>query len=306
MENATPVGNSYVSTPAAARTQESLGSAVSWAAVIAGAVIASALSFMLLSGGAGLGFVASSPWSGEGASAMALGTGAVIWMIVTHIISFGVGGYVAGRLRTKWVGVHTDETYFRDTAHGFLVWALSAAISGLLIGSALVSAAAGTARAGASLVAGAGTAAAAAAGQAASGEGNRAGMATEYLADLLLRSEQPNPAGEPQAARAELGRIIAASLAKGEVSVDDRTYAARVIAAQTGIDPPTAERRVEDVVNRAREAAQQAEQRAREAADAARKAAAAFALWAFASMLIGAFVASWMATIGGRSRDAIA
>ncbi|OVZ55379.1 hypothetical protein CDO44_24515 [Pigmentiphaga sp. NML080357] len=303
MENATPVGNSYVSGTAAARVHESPTSAVSWAAVIAGAVIASAVSFMLLAGGTGLGFVSMSPWSGEGASAATLGIGAIVWMIATHIISFGIGGYIAGRLRTKWVGVHTDETYFRDTAHGFLVWALSAVVSAILIGSALISAAAGTARAGAAIAAGTGTAAAAAAGQAL--PGGQGGMPTDYVADLLLRAEQPNPAGEPGAARAEVGRIVAASLAKGEMSAEDRTYVARVVAAQTGVDQPTAERRVDEVINRARQAAEQAKQTAREAADTARKAAAAFALWAFASMLIGAFVASWMATVGGKGRDDI-
>lgn len=303
MENATSVGNSYVSSPALARANESPASAVSWAAVIAGAVIASAVSFMLLAGGAGLGFVSMSPWSGDGASAATLGIGAIVWMILTHIISFGVGGYLAGRLRTKWVGVHTDETYFRDTAHGFLVWALSAVVSAVLVGSALISAAAGTVRAGATIAAGTGAAATAAAGQAL--QTDRGGMPTDYVADLLLRGDQPNPAGDPGATRAEAGRIVAASLAKGELDAEDRTYLARVVAAQTGVDQPTAEKRVDDVIGRARQAAQQAEQTARQAADTARKAAAAFALWAFAAMLIGAFVSSWMATVGGRGRDDI-
>lgn len=303
MENATSAGNSYVSNPALARANESPASAVSWAAIIAGAVIASAVSFMLLAGGAGLGFVSMSPWSGEGASATTLGIGAVVWMILTHIVAYGLGGYLAGRLRTKWVGIHTDETYFRDTAHGFLVWALSAVVSAIVVGSALMSAAAGTAKAGATIAAGTSAAATAAAGQAM--QANQGGMPTEYVADLLLRGEQPNPAGDPGAARAEVGRIVAASLARGELNPEDRGYLARVVAAQTGADPATAEKRVDDVVARARQAAQQAEQTARQAADTARKAAAAFALWAFAAMLIGAFVASWMATVGGRSRDDI-
>ncbi|OVZ64652.1 hypothetical protein CDO46_08135 [Pigmentiphaga sp. NML030171] len=286
-----------------ARANESPASAVSWAAIIAGAVIASAVSFMLLAGGAGLGFVSMSPWSGEGASATALGIGAIVWMILTHIIAYGLGGYLAGRLRTKWVGIHTDETYFRDTAHGFLVWALSAVVSAIVLGSALMSAAAGTAKAGATIAAGTGAAATAAAGQAM--QTDQGGMPTGYVADLLLRSEQPNPAGDPGAVRAEVGRIVAASVARGELSAEDRGYLARVVSAQTGADQATAEKRVDDVVTRARQAAQQAEQTARQAADTARKAAAAFALWAFAAMLIGAFVASWMATVGGRSRDDI-
>lgn len=297
----TPVPPAY---PGAVVPAESSGSAVSWAAVIAGAVIAAALSLMLLAGGAGLGFVSMSPWSGEGASAVTLGIAAIVWMIFTQIVAYGIGGYIAGRLRTKWVNVHTDEVYFRDTAHGFLVWALSAVVSAVLVGSAVTSAASGAANVAATALGGAGAAAAATAAGSSPDAGD--GAATDYFVDTLFRTEQPSPVEDPGAARAEVGRIITTSLARGEMTQEDRSYVARVVAAQTGLDQPTAEARLDEVVNRARTALEEAEQTAREAADTARQAAAAFALWAFVSLLIGAFTASWMATIGGRGRDNLA
>lgn len=295
----TPVAPAHT---AVAVPTESAASAVSWAAVIAGAVIAAALSLMLLAGGTGLGFVSMSPWAGEGASAMTLGIAAIVWMIFTQIVAYGIGGYVAGRLRTKWVNLHTDEVYFRDTAHGFLVWALSAVVSAVIVGSMVTSAASGTASVAANTLGGAGAAALATAG-AGAGAAADDGAVTDYFVDTLFRTEQPSPVEDPGAARAEVGRVIAASLAQGEMTADDRSYVARVVAAQTGLDESTAEARLDEVVNRARTTLQEAEQTAREAADTARQAAAAFALWAFASLLIGAFFASWMATIGGRGRD---
>lgn len=298
MENTPTAGKTYSPAYAAG---ESARSAVSWAAVIAGAVAAAALSLMLLSGGVGLGLVSMSPWAGEGASAVTLGVGAIIWMIVTQIIAYGFGGYVAGRLRTRWTDIHSDEVYFRDTAHGFLVWALSAVISAVLLGSVLASVAGGTARLGATAAAGAGTAAVAAVANGAQG-GGTAGAA-DYFVDTLFRSEQPNPDEDATATRAEVGRIVGASIARGDMTPEDRTYVAKVVSARTGLDQAAAEKRVSDAVSRGKQAADEAGRQARDAADKARQAAAAFSLWAFASLLIGAFVASWMATVGGRTRD---
>jgi hypothetical protein len=87
--------------------------------------------------GNGLGFSAVSPWSNNGASAAAIGSGAIVWLILTQVLASALGGYLGGRLRTKWTGVHTDEVYFRDTAHGLLVWAVGMVITaGFLASSA--------------------------------------------------------------------------------------------------------------------------------------------------------------------------
>jgi hypothetical protein len=282
--------------------RESAISAVSWAAVIAGAVIAAALSLALFAGGTGLGFLSISPWSGEGATAPAIGIGLIVWMLATQIVAYGIGGYVAGRLRTKWVDVHSDEVYFRDTAHGFLVWALSAVVSAVLLGASIATVASGVARAGASMAAGAGTAATAAA---AAGGGDAMAQVQGYFSDALLRSERPDAVSDRNGAREEVGRIVAMSVARGSMTGEDRDYVVKVVAAQTGMDPAAAQRRVEQAVQNVKQAADDAKQKAKEAADQARKAAAAFALWGFASMLIGAFVASLAATWGGRRRDAV-
>ncbi|CAB3654602.1 hypothetical protein LMG26685_02933 [Achromobacter mucicolens] len=287
--------------------RESSISAVSWAAVFAGAVIAAALSLALFAGGTGLGFLSVSPWGEEGMSAPAVGIGIIVWMLLTQIISYGIGGYVAGRLRTKWVDVHSDEVYFRDTAHGFLVWALSAVVSAALLGSALASMASGVAKAGASVAATAGTAVTAAATAGAAGASSGGGMerATDYLTDTLMRSERPEANTDPEAARAEVGRIVAMSITRGDMTSADRDYVVKVVAAQAGVEPAVAQRRVDEAIQNAKKTAEEAKVKAKEAADAARKAAAAFALWGFASMLIGAFVASLAATWGGRRRDAV-
>lgn len=302
MENALSANRPYDGVPP---VRESAVSAVSWAAVFAGAVIAAALSLALFAGGSGLGFLSISPWSGEGVSAPTAGIGLIAWMLFTQIVAYGVGGYVAGRLRTKWADAHGDEVYFRDTAHGFLVWALSAVVSAALLGSAIATLASGAAKAGASVAAGAGaavTASAAAGAGAAAGGMDGAG---DYFTDVLLRNERPDAGGDRAAARAEVGRIVAMSLARGEMTPADRDYVARVIATQAGIDAAAAQQRVNQTLQQARQAADDAKHKAREAADAARKAAAALALWGFASMLIGAFVASLCATWGGRRRDTV-
>jgi hypothetical protein len=104
-------------------------SGVSWGAVIGGAFVAASISLIMLALGAGFGLSVVSPWSNAGASASAVSTAAIGWLIVIQVISCALGGYLAGRLRTKWVAIHTDEVYFRDTANGFLVWAVGLVIT---------------------------------------------------------------------------------------------------------------------------------------------------------------------------------
>lgn len=115
---------------------EAFSSGVSWAAIIAGAFATTALSLALLALGTGIGFSEISPWMSPSASASRIGWTAIAWLIVMQLIASSVGGYLAGRLRTRWVHVHTHEVYFRDTAHGFLVWAVSLVITAGLLTSA--------------------------------------------------------------------------------------------------------------------------------------------------------------------------
>jgi len=276
-------------------------SAVSWGAVIAGAVIGAVLTAMLVVGGTGLGFLAVSPWSHDGASGSTLAIGTIVWLLLTQIIAYGIAGYVTGRLRTKWTDAAVDEIYFRDTAHGLLVWAVSAVVGLALLASAAASIVSGTAKAGASLAGAGAGAAVAAAGQAAQGSGDS--LSLDYFTDALLRPQDPATVAGQGDARQETSRILARGLMQGELSEADKAYLTKLVAQRAGMDEAAARQRLEQIEQQARQTAQEAEQKAREAADAARKAAATFSLWAFASLLIGAFVASFAATIGGRARD---
>ena len=214
--------------------------------------------------------------------------GAGIYLIVVAMLSSTVGGYIAGRLRNRWAGVHHDEVYFRDTAHGFMAWALATVVGAAMLGGAATHITAGAT---------AGSVPAAAAASA-----NSAASPTDTYVDTLLRNDAPTPAGGAAttpvttgngATRAELGRLMASGMRKGgDLSAADRTYAAKVVSARTGLSQPEAEKRVNDVIAQAKKAA-----------DDARKFAARMALWLAASMLAGALASVLAATEGGLLRD---
>ncbi|WP_353255003.1 hypothetical protein [Burkholderia anthina] len=280
---------------------ESPASAVSWGAIFAGAVVAVAISVALLTGGTGLGFLSVSPWRNEGASGSALAVGSIVWLFVTQIIAYGIAGYVAGRLRTKWTDAAGDEIYFRDTAHGLVVWAVSALVGVVLLGSTIASVASGTAKAGATLAGAGAGAAAGVVGHIAPAGADHGSL--DYFTDTLLRPNDPAAVGSPADVHQEISRILARSLVNGNLDDADQTYLVKLIAQRAGIDEAAAQQRLSEVEAQVTRIARDTEQKAREAADAARKAVAVFSLWAFASMLVGAFVASFGATIGGRARD---
>ena len=278
--------------PAGSTTIESSPSAVSWAAILAGAVTAAVTSFVLIAIGSGLGFASISPWASEGLSATSFTVIAAIWLIVVQWLASGLGGYLAGRLRTRWTHAHTDEVFFRDTAHGLLAWAVAALFSIALLGSATSSLLGGGARAVASVASGA--------AQGASGVAQAAvSQVSDYDIDSLFRSGQPNANAPAEELRAEVGRIIANGLTTGEVPQADRDYVVQQVAARAGISPEDAQKRVDEAIARAKDAANKAV----EAADTARKAAAGVTLYIGISMLIGAFIACVAAVLGGQQRD---
>lgn len=283
-------------------SEESSATAVSWGPIIAGAFAASTLTFILMLLGSGLGLSMVSPWSGSGASITTFAVSTAIWLVVVQWLSSGVGGYLAGRLRTKWVGVHTDEVYFRDTAHGFLAWALATLLVVGVLGSAL-SAAVGTGVQAVSTVA-SGAAMGASAGASANAGGASVDNATSYLVDSLFRPADPSKlaAANPDSDGAAVGqasRILVASAAAGEISADDRTYLSQLVAARTGLSEADAKARVDAMVAKVEDA----KVKAKQAADTARKASATFALLGALSLVIGAFIASAAAALGGRQRD---
>jgi len=283
-------------------SEESSATAVSWGPIIAGAFAASTLTFILMLLGSGLGLSIVSPWSGSGASLTTFAVSTAIWLIIVQWLSSGVGGYLAGRLRTKWVGVHTDEVYFRDTAHGFLAWALATLLVVGVLGSAL-SAVLGSGVQAVSTVA-SGAAMGASAGASANAGSPSADNATSYLVDSLFRPADASKlaaasSDNDTAAVGQASRILIASAAAGEISADDKTYLSQLVAARTGLSEADAKARVDALVAKVEDA----KVKAKQAADTARKGSATFALLGALSLVIGAFIASAAAALGGRQRD---
>lgn len=302
----------------AAHGQESAVSGVSWGAIIAGAVGASAIGLLLVVLGSGLGLSSISAWSNEGASATTIGWSTIIWLTLTQLIAAGLGGYLAGRLRTHWVSVKNDEVYFRDTAHGFLAWALSLIITVVLLASAVSSMIGGAGRAVSSVAGGAGQAVAAVVGSSdSSSASSQNGFVDYYVRALIRRSDVNVPqsgfTSSDAATRAdeaawltqEITPIVVESISRGEFADADRDYVAQLIARYTNINPQEARSRIDSTIAEIEQRLKQAEESAREAAEAARKAAAYTALWIAISLLIGAFTAALLATFGGRLRDSV-
>lgn len=279
--------------------------AVSWGAITAGAAAAASLSLILLILGVGLGLSSVSPWARSGVAASTLGVSTILWLALTQLLASAMGGYLAGRLRLQRAEVHRDEVYFRDTAHGFLAWAIASLATAALLTSVIGSILGTGAQAGASL-AGAATATAARVAP-----GADAGS-TAYFVDTLFRRDAAAPplpgaeAMERNTGRdaAEVGRIFTSVGRTEPLPAEDIGHVAGLVAQRTGLSPQQAEKRVTDTHARLQAKARDAEATARAAADKARKASAYSALWLFVSLLIGAFVASLAATFGGRHRDA--
>jgi hypothetical protein len=257
---------------------------------------------------------------------MTFGVSAILWVTLTQLLASGMGGYLAGRLRTKWVAVHTDEVYFRDTAHGFLAWAVASLTTAALLTSVIGSIVSGGIQAGASVAGSAATTAAAvtAGGAAAAGSEMRRsggnGGPMGYFVDSLFRKDMSAaaavsaPAGSgamseraaeqaTAASASEVARIFVNSIRTGTLPAEDVRYVGQVVAQRTGLTQQDAEKRVVDTYTRVQAKLRDAQTAARDAADKARKASAYTALWLFISLLIGAFAASLAATYGGRRRD---
>jgi hypothetical protein len=226
-----------------------------------------------------------------------------------QLAASALGGYMAGRLRTKWVDLHTDEVVFRDTSHGFLAWAVATLVTATLMTSTVTGIVSSGVQAGASVAGGAASAATAAAagGAAAAGADAKSGgdggpMA--YFVDQLFRNPKAKPsASSEQASTAEVARIFTNAAVSGKLSQEDSRYVAQVVAQRTGISQQEAEKRVNETFSQMQAKKQELEKQAKEAADTARKASAAAALFLFLSLLIGAFVASLFGIYGGRQRD---
>lgn len=252
---------------------------VSWAAILVGAAVAAAttISFVVLA--AGLNLTLVSPWADQNASIKTFAISSAIAAVVIQWVSAALGGYIAGRLRPDWEDAHVDERFFRDTAHGFAVWCIGTiVVASLALGSA--GSAGSVATNTAKLVA------------------DNAGQLQQYATDQLFRGAADATPVPPER-RAEAARIIAVGAVNGEFSPDDRAYLAQTVRTSSGLSEEQARRRVDQAIA----TLDQAKQKAQQVAEEARKAASRGALFAFLSLVVGAFIASAAAAFGGSLRD---
>ena len=262
-------------------TSKAVPSFVEWGAILAGAVLASALSFVLLTFGTAIGLSATTPWPNSGLSARVIGSLAIFWTMAQQIGAFMAGAYVAGRLRSRWLEAPQDEVEFRDGLHGGLVWAV-----GIVIGAALLMATAGAvARTGAELT---GKSALAAASTA---------EPMELVLDTMLRPtaaalQRPPVPATTADPRPQVSRLLASAVSSGSLSEPNRTYLAQLVAQQAGVSQEVAAKRVDEAVNGARQAA-----------DKARRAAILTGLVTALSLIVSFAAAWWAAMKGGEHRD---
>jgi hypothetical protein len=257
---------------------ETATSFLQWTPVIAGALVASAISLVLIAFGSaiGLSILSSSPTWRDASPALAVLSG--LFLLLTAIASFGIGGYVAGRLRERWhQSAHNDVVEFRDGTHGVVAWALAVVITGLVAtASAAVIASRGVQPATSPV--------------ATTGE-----PLIAYELDRLLRAGQRPLEGDLTYIRAEAGRLLLAATGRRGITPEDRTYLVRLVAARTGISQADAERRVDDAITGATTAVQKA-----------RRSAVILAFDTAVSLLVGAAAAWYASCVGGRHRDNVA
>jgi hypothetical protein len=258
-------------------------SAASWPSIIAGAFVAAATTVILVALGSGIGFASISPWPDRGASVTTFAVTTAIWLIVAQWVSAALGGYLAGRLRTRWMGTHPHEVFFRDTAHGLITWAVATLLVVAVGASSFKSA---VATAGSEMSAN-------------SAPANANSPVLAYEIDRLFRTSNFGGAALLADARAETAHIAANAFANGSISSADRTYLVDQVSARTGAPQADAQARVDNFVA----AVTEAQAKLKTEADSARKAAAEASIYLALSMLIGAFIASVSAALGGRIRD---
>lgn len=269
---------------------------VEWGAVLAGAFLAAAISFVLLTFGAAIGLSATSPWPNSGASVKVIASLAVFWAMAQQIGAFMAGGYVAGRMRSRWHESTEHEVEFRDGLHGGLVWAV-----GVVVGAALFLSTAGSVAQKGVEVGGQATAAVASSSdpmdmvldtmvRPASGQASSAPAPGSAAAATPAGARRIPQNGDD--ARAEMSRILASSVANGSMKEQNRTYLAQLVSQRAGIPQAEAEKRVNEALTAARDAA-----------DKARRAAVLTGFVTAASLILALGAAWWASIRGGHHRD---
>lgn len=270
---------------------EDTGSYVDWPAIIAGVVLASAISLVLLSFGSAIGLSFVNFHAGKDVLPVWVAIAAGTWLLWVQVSSFMAGAYLTGRMRKRHGDATEHEVDVRDGAHGLLVWG-GALVLGAVIAAGGIGAVAGAVGSAASTLTNAAS--------------NVAGQAAQdpnaYFVDTLFRpgaSATTAPAADTSAVRAEAGRILAQGAISGTISDADKTYLGQVVATATGLSADQATARVTEVMT----AVDKAKADAAAAAEAARKTGVIAAFLTAASLLVSAAGAYWAAQTGGNHRD---
>ncbi|MFY9288233.1 MAG: hypothetical protein WAO98_06995 [Alphaproteobacteria bacterium] len=263
--------------------------AISWAAIMGGVFATLATTLVLTVLGAGLGFAIRPDFDSDTAKGIAAAS--IIWMVVVQWIAASIGGYLAGRLRTRWLNVHNHEVYFRDTAHGFITWAVATMImvaaftsAGSMLGKHAHIATAMHERSMSAK---------------ATDAQNSALNPIAYYTDSLFRTSPPTVTAGDQEVRGEANRILMRGFKDNSLTEEDKTYLTQLVMVRTNLAETDARKRVDDIV--ARQSVDQAQ--IREIADNARKMASILSICLALSLLVGGFVGSAAAVLGGNIRD---
>jgi hypothetical protein len=208
----------------------------------------------------------------DASAALAILSG--LYLIIQAVVSFGVGGYIAGRTRTAGAASHIGEIEHRDGVHGLAAWALAVVLGTLL--ATLVGSAALT-RSNASLPA---------------ARTSAAEPLLSYELDRLFRPVRRAANLDLAAERAEAGRILLTSSSHSGMANEDRAYLAQLVAATTGLAGPDAEKRADTAIANAHTAIARS-----------RRSTVILGFSVAAALLLGAVTAWTAAAAGGRHRD---
>ncbi len=289
---------------AAILDKETNFNSLSWPAIFAGNAVTGGLLLVMIPLGTAAGLAMASPYANQGASASAIGIASVVWVAFMYLFATAAGGYVAGRLRPRLAGADRDEVSFRDSINGVVFWGVGMIVSALFTFYIVTSAISTAGQAVGSAVSGVASTAAQ----------SLPAVNTDYVSDLFLRpsgkAAPAQPGAAPNAAprtdadvRAEIGRIMTASAANGQISEPDKQYLAQLVAQRTGVTPDEAKATVDNGIKRATELRDRAAAQAKDAAEAARKGASRAAFWTAVLSLLAGVAAMYAAQLGGRHRD---
>lgn len=277
-------------TPTEPAAAQETSSYVDWPAILAGGMVAAAISLVLLAFGSAIGLSMTNPFGREGVSLFWIAIAMALWVIWVQVSALMVGGYLTGRMRRRNYDATEDESDIRDGFHGLLVWATAVVFTAALAFGGIGTVA---------------NSVGAAVGAAAQGAGAAARQATsddsgpfQSSIDRLLRTATATE-GDAAATRDEVGRILIDGVTGEGVSEDDRAYLAQLVAARTDLDQAEAEARVDEIIAQA----QSVQDDLVAAADQARTVGILGAFLTAASLAIGAAGAWFAAVTGGNHRD---